>query len=239
MAALGGETLAFFSLIIVMAEQQGRTKPPSKKLALNKRVFNVTLEMPNGDEVELKAADGTPIQMFSQALHGRLELVSSDELQPLRLVVEWDHPEREEDAPKSAPFFKRRRRNDVRSLSALLLEKHYKAHYLVTVAGGCKRSSDIAPDRGGYLRVNVDYTWFRFTHVIMQYEHNDNVFAAAERLNLPVSQVDCSHLCGNNWCCNSAHLVFENHKINMERNVCHARKRCIGHANAVVCLFVE
>jgi hypothetical protein len=147
------------------------------------------------------------------------------------LNISWSHPEQNLDPIKTLPFNERNERNDIRRINGYLLQKHYEKHSKAFEKEmQCIRCKNLKPDEGGYLSVNIDYQWFRFTHVIKMFENKENIYDLASAKSLEVRELDCSHLCGNNWCCNSEHLHFEHHSTNMERQSCHWNGKCSkGH----------
>ena len=196
-------------------------KPPSKKIPLNKRRFRVSLSIPGTNQpVPFLVRDEQ--QLFSQALSGELRLTASNGME---LSISWTHP----DLDGPAPPLERHERNDIRRIPLSLVRKHALKHlgrFHVKNPMGCLEAVGMKRDDGGYLRVSMDYQWLRFTHVLMAYFKGQNTHDTARRLGLPVSEVDCSHLCGNPWCCNVEHLHFEEHRVNMSRNRCHSKGVC-------------
>jgi len=211
------------------ANPQQHLKHP-RKLPLAKRVFTVTLE--DDDEDACTFAVPEEQGLFSQALSGSMDLRSLEAPQ-LVLKIRWHHPEQlpPHRRIKSKPYAERNDRNDIRAVDAYLLKKTYEKQLPMRSEGetGCMRASGLQPDAGGYLRVCIGYRWFRFTHVVLAHLRHENVYEAAERLGRLPSEVDCSHRCGQSWCCNPDHLVFEPHDVNMERNRCRTTGRCHGH----------
>jgi hypothetical protein len=210
------------------SKKQKHERAPSKKLSLKKRKFSIKLAIPNEDEIiEFPLDDGQ--QVFSQSLSGDLKFTASNGMQ---LMINWYHPEQDENPPNSLPFAERNERNDISRIDPYVVKKCFEKHkvfFQEKNSNGCLEATNIKVDTGGYLRVMLDYQWFRFTHIVMQHFLQENVYKAAARLGLEVSDVDCSHLCGNTWCCYVEHLLFEKHSTNMERNTCHERGYCSSH----------
>ena len=210
--------------------KQIHEKPPSKKLSLKERRFSVTLSIPGTNQpVLFPVRDGQ--QVFSQALRGELQLDASNGME---LSIRWTHPDL--DALPSLSTLERhgQERNDIRRIDMSLIRKHVLKHidrFHVENSVGCVEARGMNRDQGGYLRVNLDYQWFRFTHVLMRYFHGQSVHDTAHHIGLQPSEVDCSHLCGNAWCCNVEHLHFEKH---MARNACHSSGTCSSHRPACI-----
>jgi len=217
-------------------KRKDRAVPLSKKLGLKKREFTVVATAPDGSQ-QLFFEKDTPGQaikgLFSQAISGEKKLYSAS---GHTLTISWEHPEQPEMSRTSLPYVDRALRNDIRNVSKLLIEKHFNKHKK-TLVGTCERAEDIKEDEGGYLRVNLDNTWFRYTHVAMQHARGLNVYDEAERLGIDVQLCDCSHLCNRTWCCNPEHLEFEPHTVNMARALCFAQGACKGHVSCKNCIF--
>jgi len=202
-------------------------KPPSKKLSLKDRVFSVKVKHVDGQEITYDASSG----VFSQAVSGNITLQGSDGSQ---LEIVWEHPKSDNTTPRktSKPFAERNARNDIREIDPYLVRKAFKKHENSLAKRndkGCLEPTDIQKDAGGYHRVMLGYTWFRFTHVVAQFFKIGNTYDYAKEHDVAPNNVDCSHLCGNEWCANHQHLRFEPHNVNMERNQCHRVNKCSGH----------
>lgn len=227
------------------AREWKKKKTDRPKYNLKKRSF--TLSLVNSDtlesELEFLVPEDKPL--FSQAQKGALEYTSTDGLHILKVDWSYDVPV---DIQPFSDYSTRNERNDIRQVRYSLVEGCYLKHrdaLKIENSFGCKSATRLKPDAGGYYRVNIQDQWFRLTHVIKYCtvgEHRvtdpqGNCFAFAEASHTPVELTDASHICGNTWCAEEDHIVFEPHDVNMSRNTGFESGRCQGHGRCGDCII--
>lgn len=215
-----------------------REKPLSKKLGLTKRRFSVTLTQADGSTLSFhdKDAEGQHVdRLFTQEISGERTLYAAS---GETLKISWDHPDQPANPPTSKPFADRNARNDIGAIRDHFIIKCYEKHAAKNkLEGQCISTDGLLVDEGGYQRVNIDNTWFRYTHVVLRHTRKLTLYQEAARMNIPPYLCDCSHLCNNKWCVNEQHLEFEPHRVNVSRRQCFEAGQCTGHDTYKDCIL--